>query len=277
MVEKQVKAYARANPHSMGAWSTESKSHVAHMSGEGDFYASEQSYVVPDRTSSSSKDANVVRIEHVSNDGVVTTLKAKTPLQPGEVIDASRMDVAELKKFYAAEIDDAREKGVLFSLHLKATMMKVSDPVMFGHCVETFYRDTFAKHGALFKQLGVDATNGLGDVYAKIEQLPAAQREAISKELEACLTACDHARPQLAMVDSDKGVTNLHVPSDVIIDASIPAAIRESGKMFSHPRLLSLSLSLSEEQSLCARREERVTRARRRASRALVVVVGVCF
>ena len=218
----------------MGAWSPDSKSHVAHMDGD-DFYGSEQSHVVPFdiKESSTHKDAGVVRIEFVGQDGSTKILKNKTPLQPGEVIDASRMDVEALRQFYKQEIDDAKEKGVLFSLHLKATMMKVSDPIMFGHCVEVFYRDTFAKHADFVKEHSVDATKGLGDFYAKLEACGSDElKEQISNELEECLKNCDHVRPPLAMVDSDRGVTNLHVPSDIIIDASMPAALRESGKMW---------------------------------------------
>lgn len=181
------------------------------------------------------KDANVVRIEFVSEDGQVDVLKPRTPLQPGEVIDSSRMSVKKLAEFYKKEIDDARDKDVLFSLHLKATMMKVSDPIMFGHAVKTFYRDTFAKHASTFEKLGVEPNNGLGDVYAKLSLLEDDNQKAqIHAELEATLTECDHVRPKLAMVDSDRGITNLHVPSDTIIDASMPAAIRDSGKMWGH-------------------------------------------
>jgi monomeric type NADP-dependent isocitrate dehydrogenase len=204
------------------------------MDGD-DFYGSEQSHVVPFdiKESSTHKDAGVVRIEFVGEDGSTKILKNKTPLQPGEVIDASKMDVSALREFYKREIDDAKDKGVLFSLHLKATMMKVSDPIMFGHCVEVFYRDTFAKHADFVKEHQVDATKGLGDFYAKLEACgDSALKEQISNELEECLKNCDHVRPPLAMVDSDRGVTNLHVPSDIIIDASMPAALRESGKMW---------------------------------------------
>ena len=230
-VAKPVKDYAKANPHKMGAWEPTSKSHVAHMS-DGDFYGSEQSHVVG--ALGDHKDAGVVAIEFVpAGGGEVQTLKKRTPLQAGEVIDASRMDVAKLRAFFAAEIDDAKDKGVLFSLHLKATMMKVSDPIMFGHCVETFYRDTFAKHADFVKEHGVDATNGLGDFYAKLDACgDETLKKQIAAELEECLTDCESKRPPLAMVDSDRGITNLHVPSDIIIDASVPAALRESGKMW---------------------------------------------
>ena len=216
----------------MGAWSSDSKSHVAHM--DETTSTDEQSHVVPFdiKESSTHKDAGVVRIEFVGEDGSTKILKNKTPLQPGEVI-MSKMDVSALRQFYKQEIDDAKEKGVLFSLHLKATMMKVSDPIMFGHCVEVFYRDTFAKHADFVEKYDVDATKGSGDFYAKLEACGDAQlKEQISNELEECLKNCDHVRPPLAMVDSDRGVTNLHVPSDIIIDASMPAALRESGKMW---------------------------------------------
>jgi isocitrate dehydrogenase len=175
-----------------------------------------------------------VRIEFQPADGSeAQVLKNKTPLQPGEVIDASRMDVAALRAFYKEQVDDAKAQGVLFSLHLKATMMKVSDPIMFGHAVEVFYRDTFAKHADFVKEHGVDVTKGLGDFYAKLAACgDEALKKQVTEELEACLTDCSHVRPPLAMVDSDNGITNLHVPSDIIIDASMPAALRDSGKMW---------------------------------------------
>uniref|UniRef100_P41561 Isocitrate dehydrogenase [NADP] 2 n=1 Tax=Colwellia maris TaxID=77524 RepID=IDH2_COLMA len=214
-----VKQYARNNPHSMGAWSKESKSHVAHMAS-GDFYGSEKSVTIDGATS--------VNIEFVAKNGDVTLLKSKLPLLDKEIIDASVMSKSALVEFFETEINKAKEEDVLLSLHLKATMMKVSDPVMFGHAVRVFYKDVFAKHAATFEQLGVDADNGIGDVYAKIARLPAAQKE----EIEADLQAVYATRPEMAMVDSDKGITNLHVPSDVIIDASMPAALRASGMMW---------------------------------------------
>ena len=223
-VAKPVKDYARANPHKMGAWAPDSKSHVAHMA-DGDFFGSEQSHVVP-ADLGDHKDAGVVRIEFVPASGEAQVLKARTVLQAGEVIDASRMNVKKLRAFYEREIDDAKAKGVLFSLHLKATMMKVSDPIMFGHCVEAFYRDTFAKHADFIEEHGVDATNGLGDFYAKLDACgDDALKAQVKAELEECLTNCESVRPPLAMVDSDKGITHLHVPSDIIIDASVPAAL----------------------------------------------------
>ena len=214
-----VKEYARNNPHSMGAWSKNSASNVASMS-EGDFFGSEQSVTLDTATD--------VRIEHVAENGDVSVLKASTPLLAGEVIDASSISITKLQAFLAAEIDAAKEKGILFSLHMKATMMKVSDPIIFGHAVKVFYKDVFAKHGALFAELGVDVNNGLGDVYAKIQTLDDAKRA----EIEADIDAVYATRPAIAMVDSDRGITNLHVPSDVIIDASMPAAIRSSGQMW---------------------------------------------
>jgi len=214
-----VKNYARKNPHKMGAWSADSKTHVSHMSG-GDFYGSEKSTTVTD--------AGVVRIEYVSQDGKTTVLKEKTSLKAGEVIDAAVMSRNELRKFYEEQIQDAKKQGVLFSLHLKATMMKVSDPIMFGHAVSVFFKDVLEKHAAVIKEIGFDPNNGLGDLYTRIKNLPEAKRA----EIEADISACYGNRAWVAMVNSDKGITNLHVPSDVIIDASMPAMIRESGKMW---------------------------------------------
>ncbi|MBV55645.1 MAG: isocitrate dehydrogenase (NADP(+)) [Gammaproteobacteria bacterium] len=214
-----VKAYARKHPHSMGAWSATSKTHVAHMSG-GDFFGSEQSATLASATN--------VRIDYTDADGKVTVLKENIPLLAGEVIDASIISKNALCEFLAVEINDAREQGVLLSLHLKATMMKVSDPIIFGHAVTVFYEEVFSKYGVVFSKLGIDPNNGIGDVYSKIQSLPDAERAAI----EADITACYSRRPELAMVDSDRGITNLHVPSDVIVDASMPAAIRTSGQMW---------------------------------------------
>jgi isocitrate dehydrogenase len=218
-VAAPVKAYAKKHPHSMGEWSTESKTKVAHMQ-DGDFYSSEQSAIVAATGN--------VRIELVAEDGQVTVLKENTPVQADEVIDAAVMNCNALREFFDKETEAARHDDVLLSLHLKATMMKVSDPIMFGHAVTVYYRDVFEKHAALFADLGVDANNGIGDVYAKIAELPDAQRT----EIEADIQAVYGSRPALAMVDSDKGITNLHVPSNVIIDASMPAAIRSSGQMW---------------------------------------------
>ncbi len=214
-----VKEYAKNNPHPMGEWSADSKSHVAHMN-DGDFFGSEQSHVVAE--------ASEVQIELVGEDGNTTVLKSSLALQAGEVIDASVMSRAALREFLAKEIEDARANDVLLSLHLKATMMKVSDPIIFGHVVSVFFADVFEKHAAVFDQVGVDPNNGLGDVYAKIAELPEDQQAGIKADIEAVY----EKQPRLAMVDSDKGITNLHVPSDVIIDASMPAAIRTSGQMW---------------------------------------------
>ncbi|MEI8102831.1 MAG: NADP-dependent isocitrate dehydrogenase [Chlorobium sp.] len=214
-----VKAFAKKNPHRMGAWSNDSKSHVACMSS-GDFYGSEKSVTLAEATT--------VAIEFVDAAGKVIVLKDKTPLLAGEIIDTSVMNVRSLRKFYADQIDDAKATGVLLSLHLKATMMKVSDPIMFGHAVTVFYKDVFEKHAATIKELGVNVNNGLGDLYAKIKNLPEAKRA----EIEADIQLVYATRPALAMVDSDKGITNLHVPNDIIVDASMPVVVRDSGKMW---------------------------------------------
>jgi len=214
-VAKPVKAYAQKHPHRLGSWSPDSKSHVAHMI-DGDFFGSEQSATM-DKICS-------VRIELLHADGT-TVLKPKTPLLSGEIIDASVMRVAALREFYEKQLQST-EEGVLFSLHLKATMMKVSDPIMFGHAVQVYYKSAFEKHSELFQELGVNPNNGVGDVYAKI------QGHMKQAEVEADLAACYGERPQLAYVDSWRGITNLHVPSDVIVDASMAAAIRDSGRMW---------------------------------------------
>ena len=214
---KAVKNYARKNPHSMGAWSASSTSHVASMS-HGDFYGSEKSVTV--------KDASDVKIEFVTADGTATVLKASTPLKAGEIIDTAVMSLSALKTFIAAEIEDAKAKNVLFSVHLKATMMKVSDPIMFGAIVDVYYKEVFEKYAALFAELGVNTKNGLGDVYAKIAGHPQ------QAEVEAAIQAVYAKSAAVAMVNSDKVITNLHVPSDVIVDASMPAMIRTSGQMW---------------------------------------------
>src|SRR5271156_3303944 len=214
-----VKQYARNNPHKMGAWSADSKSHVAHMTG-GDFYGSEVATTIAAPTNA--------RIELVGADGAVTVLKAKTPLQAGEIIDAAAMNRKALRAFYAEQIEDAKKQGVLFSLHLKATMMKISDPIIFGHCVSVFFADVFEKHAATLTRLGVDPDNGVGDMLTRIETLPDAEKTAIKADIAATYAA----QPGLAMVNSDRGITNLHVSSDVIVDASMPAMIRESGRMW---------------------------------------------
>ncbi len=214
-----VKQYARNNPHSMGAWSADSKSHVATMAA-GDFYGNELSVTVANATD--------VSIRFIGTDGSEKVLKEKVALQAGEIMDATAMSAKALREFLAREVEDAKAKDVLFSVHLKATMMKVSDPVIFGHAVSVFYADVFEKHAATFAQLGIDPNNGIGDVYNKIQSLPEGQRA----EIEADLQAVYAKRPAMAMVNSDKGITNLHVPSDVIIDASMPAALRTSGQMW---------------------------------------------
>ena len=214
-----VKNYARKHPHKMGAWSADSKSHVAHMS-EGDFYGTERSALI--------SDAGDVKIELTAADGSTTVLKEKTPVKAGEIIDAAVLSAAKLKSFLQAQIDDARATGVLFSVHLKATMMKVSDPVIFGHVVSVFYKDVLAKHADALKQAGFDPNNGIGDLYAKIQSLPADKQAEITADIDAAYKIL----PQLAMVNSDRGITSLHVPSDVIVDASMPAMIRDSGKMW---------------------------------------------
>ena len=214
-----VKEYARANPHSMGAWSADSKSHVACMQS-GDFFGSEQSTTISHKTT--------VRIVHADPNGNETVLRKDITVEEGEIIDAAFMSKNSLQSFLEQEIEDSKEKDILFSLHLKATMMKVSDPIIFGHAVKVFFKDVFSKYEQPFMDLGVDPNNGVGDVYSKIEKLPDSEREVI----QADLLRCYENRPEIAMVDSEKGITNLHVPSDVIIDASMPAALRTSGQMW---------------------------------------------
>ncbi len=214
-----VKAYAKTHPHSMGAWSKDSNSHVASMT-DGDFFGSEQSHTCAAGTTAT--------IQLVADDGTTTVLKENLALLEGEVIDAATMSAAKLRAFLAEQIDDAKAQGVLFSLHMKATMMKVSDPIIFGHCVCVFFDTLFENHAQAFEQLGVNPNNGFGDVVSKIATLPDDQRAAIEADIQAVYDN----RPALAMVDSDKGITNLHVPSDIIIDASMPAMIRASGQMW---------------------------------------------
>ncbi len=216
---KAVKDYARSHPHSMGAWSPESKTHVATM-GAGDFRSNEQSITAASDTT--------LRIEYVADDGGVTVLKESIPVLAGEVVDSTVMNVAALRTFLAEQIADAKDMGVLFSLHLKATMMKVSDPIMFGHAVEVFFGDVFAKHGDAIAAAGGDPDNGWASVLDAVESMPEDQRA----DIEADIAAAFAAGPDLAMVDSDRGITNLHVPSDVIVDASMPAMIRTSGQMW---------------------------------------------
>jgi isocitrate dehydrogenase len=216
---KPVKQYAKQHPHSMGAWSNDSKTHVATM-GENDFASNEKSVTVSSATS--------VNIDLIGKDGSTTNLKSGIALLEGEIIDATVMRKKALIEFLTNEIEDAKAKGVLFSLHMKATMMKVSDPIIFGHAVSVFFKDVFDKHGATFNELGVNVRNGFGNLVAKLEELPADKKT----EIEADIQKCFDSRPDVAMVDSDKGITNLHVPSDVIIDASMPAMIRTSGQMW---------------------------------------------
>jgi isocitrate dehydrogenase len=216
---KAVKNYARAHPHKMGKWSQASRSHVAHMRG-GDFYSSEKSLTVADACS--------VKIEFETKDGSKTLLKSEVKLLAGEVIDGMFMSRKALRQFFEEQIEDAHKTNLLFSLHVKATMMKVSHPIVFGHAVTVFYKDLFEKHAKLFKEIGVEPNNGLGSVYDKIKDLPS----SIRHEIEADIRACYEDRPEVAMVNSEKGISNLHVPSDVIVDASMPAMIRDSGKMW---------------------------------------------
>jgi isocitrate dehydrogenase len=217
-----VKQYAQKNPHRMGKWSKDSKTHVAHMSA-GDFFGNEKSATITDQS------AGKGRIEFVGADGTTKVLKDGVTFDKGDVVDATKMSVAELRKFFAEQVVDAKNNpDALFSLHMKATMMKVSDPIIFGHCVTVFFDDVFKKHQKTFDELGVNVNNGLGDVYAKIGQLPAAKQEEIKADIQAAIKN----GPEMAMVDSDKGITNLHVPSDIIIDASMAAALRTSGKMW---------------------------------------------
>lgn len=214
---RAVKNFAKANPHSMGAWSPDSKTHVASMS-KGDFYGSEKSLTVPNATD--------VKIEFIAKDGTTTVLKESTPLKAGEIIDSAVLNLNALKSFVETTIEEARKENILLSVHLKATMMKVSDPIIFGAIVEVYFKDVFEKYATLFSELNIDTRNGLGDVYAKIAGTPQ------QAEVEAALDAAIAKGPALAMVNSDKGITNLHVPSDVIVDASMPAMIRTSGQMY---------------------------------------------
>ncbi len=226
-----VKNFARKNPHKLGAWTAASKAEVAFMSS-GDFYGNEKSVVMGG--------AGELKIELVAKDGTVKVLKDKLKVSAGEIVDGTFMSKNALRAFYAEQIEKAKKEGLLLSLHLKATMMKVSDPVLFGHAVSVFFEDVFAKHAETFKQLGVNPNMGLGDLYAKIKSLP----EAKQAEIEADIQAEYAKRPALAMVDSDKGITNLHVPSDVIVDASMPVVIRDSGKMWNKDGKLQETLAL---------------------------------
>ena len=216
---RAVKEYARKNPHSMQPWSQASRTHVSHMTG-GDFYHGEKSMTLDA--------AREVKMELVTKSGQTIVLKPKVALQAGEIIDSMFMSRKALLSFYEAQIEDAHQTGMLFSLHVKATMMKVSHPIVFGHCVRMFYKEAFEKHGALFDSLGINVNNGMADLYNKIADLPSSQREEIIRDLHAC----QEHRPELAMVDSAKGITNFHSPNDVIVDASMPAMIRAGGKMY---------------------------------------------
>ena len=216
---KAVKNYAKKNPHSMGAWSADSKTHVSTMAS-GDFYSNEKSVTIPNATS--------VKIQLTDTQGNVTVLKDNLSLLQGEIIDATVMSKKSLLAFLETQIKDAKDKGVLFSLHMKANMMKVSDPIIFGHAVRVFFKDIFDKHSEVLKDVGVDVKNGFGDLLTKIQLLP----EDKKAEIEADIKTCFENGPDVAMVNSDKGITNLHVPSDVIIDASMPAMIRTSGQMW---------------------------------------------
>lgn len=231
---KAVKNYAKANPHSMGAWSADSKTHVASMES-GDFYGSEKSITLADATD--------VKIEFVAKDGSTTVLKASTPLKVGEIIDSSVMNLNALKTFITKTIAEAKKLNVLLSVHLKATMMKVSDPIIFGAIVEVYFKDVFEKYAALFDELNIDTRNGLGDVYAKIAGHP------MQAEVEAALNQAIANGPALAMVNSEKGITNLHVPSDVIVDASMPAMIRTSGQMYNKDGILQDTVAIIPDRS----------------------------
>ena len=216
-----VKNYAKSNPHKMGKWAKDSKTNIATMT-DGDFCSNEKSTTITDAMAGNGK------IEFAGADGSTTVLKDKIPFESGDVVDATRMSCKALRQFFKDQVPEAKKQGVLLSLHMKATMMKVSDPIIFGHGVTVVFADVFEKHADTFKKLGVNANNGLGDVYAKIKSLPEDQQ----KEIEADIQTCVQNGPELAMVDSDKGITNFHVPSDIIIDASLAAAIRTSGKMW---------------------------------------------
>jgi isocitrate dehydrogenase len=227
-----VKQFGKKNPHRMmQAWPEGSNTRVAHMRS-GDFYGSEKAMTV--------KEAGEAKIECVAADGSVTLLKGKLPLSAGEIIDCAVMNVRALRQFYAEQIEDATNRGALLSLHLKCTMMKISDPIIFGHCVSVFYKDVFDKHAAVFKDLGVNPNNGLGDLYTKIQHLPAAQRAAIEADIQAVYDT----HPALAMVDSRRGITNLHVPSDVIIDASMPVIVRDGGRTWGPDNALHDTIAL---------------------------------
>lgn len=262
-VAAPVKEYARRNPHSMGEWSSSSKTCVAHMS-DHDFYANERSAVVESQ--------GTLSIAHVSSDGKQRVLKDGVPVQAGEVIAASFMNATSLRAFYEREIQAALDEGVLLSLHVKATMMKVSDPILFGHAVKAYYGVVFDKHAALFDELGVEPNNGIGDVYAKIESIP----EDTRREVEADIEAVYSTRPALAMVDSDKGITNLHVPSNVIIDASMPAAIRTSGQMWGPDGKLADTRAMIPDRCYAGIYQEVIEDCKRHGAFDVVTMGNVC-
>ena len=262
-VAAAVKAYARKNPHKLGKIAKNSKTHVAHMEAD-DFYGSEQSYVMPA--------ADEVRIEHVSTDGQLTVMKSAVSLQAEEVIDSSCMSKNALRRFYAKEIKDAKSSGVLLSLHLKATMMKVSDPIMFGHAVEVYYAEVFKKHAATFEKLGVEVNNGIGSVYNKMGELSAAKQA----EIKADIAACYASQPALAMVDSDKGITNLHVPNDVIIDASMPAAIKSSAQMWNADGQLQDTKAMIPDRSYAGIYQEIIEYCQQHGAFDVVTMGNVC-
>ncbi|ADH85933.1 NADP-dependent isocitrate dehydrogenase [Desulfurivibrio alkaliphilus] len=246
-----VKRFGQQNPHRlMKPWPQDSKSRVAHMSG-GDFYGSEKSITV--------NEACQARIEFVGADGQTTVLKPELPLQADEVVDAAVMKVSELRNFFKQQIEAAKKDGVLLSLHLKATMMKISDPIMFGHCVSVFYQDVFAKHGEVIKKLGVNPNNGIAELEAKLEQLPETQREAIKTDIQACY----QQNCELAMVDSSKGITNLHVPNNIIIDASMPVFIRDGGRMWGPDDALHDTITMIPDRSYATIYQEVVTDCQR--------------
>ncbi len=262
-VAAAVKAYAKNNPHRLGEIKSSSKTHVAHMDAN-DFYGSEQSYVMPQ--------ADEVRIEHVSAEGKTTVMKSGLQLQAHEVIDSSCMNKNALREFFAQSIKEAKSSGLLLSLHLKATMMKVSDPIMFGHAVEVFYADAFEKHGALFDELGVEVNNGIGNVYNKIETLPTAKQNEVKADIDACYAS----GPDLAMVDSDKGITNLHVPNNVIIDASMPAAIKSSAKMWNADGQLQDTMAIIPDRSYAGIYQEIIEYCQEHGAFDVVTMGNVC-
>ncbi len=262
-VAAAVKAYAKENPHRLGAIAKDSKTRVAHMEAN-DFYGSEQSYVMPA--------AGEVRIEHVDESGQVTVMKSGLQLQAHEVIDSSCMSVTALRSFFDKAIKSAKSSDLLLSLHLKATMMKVSDPIMFGHAVEVYYADVFKKHADLFEEIGVEVNNGIGSVYNKIQDLPAAKQAEIKADIEACYAS----QPALAMVDSDKGITNLHVPNNVIIDASMPAAIKSSAQMWNAEGKLQDTLAIIPDRSYAGIYQEIIEYCQENGAFDVVSMGNVC-